>query len=65
MTPINRDDTQHGTLYVLHAEALQAVEDAVAAERERVRRALMDMQAACTTHNYYKCAAVAIFGQTK
>lgn len=32
----------------------------VAAERERIRRALLDMQAACTTHNYYAHALVAI-----
>jgi hypothetical protein len=36
-----------------------ALESAVAAERERIRRALQDMQAACTTHNYYGHAIVA------
>jgi hypothetical protein len=31
-----------------------------AAERERVRRVLLDMQASCTTHNYYAYALVAL-----
>ena len=34
----------------------------VAAERERIRVALMDMHSKCSDHNYYHCAAVQLFG---
>jgi hypothetical protein len=40
--------------------AQESIEVAVAAEREWVRRVLQDMQAACTTHNHYACALVAL-----
>jgi hypothetical protein len=38
------------------------VDAAVAAERERIRAALMDMHRKTADHNYYHCAAVTLFG---
>lgn len=45
-----------------HAALMTAVHLAVAAERERIRAALLEMHARTDAHNYYKCAAVELFG---
>lgn len=44
MTPISRDDTEHGTLYVTHEDALQAVVDAVAAQHKTFQNLLLVIQ---------------------